>query len=74
MKTVYTLTVHFPSPYGFLTTRTLYFGTLKARTAVLDEVLAKGFKHSTNIEHVYTEAEGLKSIDIEERFASRVAA
>lgn len=69
MKTVYTICIHIPTTFGTVTRRTMYFGTIKARAAVIEAARAKGYNISTNIEHVYTEAEGLKSLQIEETFA-----
>lgn len=71
MKTTYTITIDFPvAGTHAATRRTLYFGSIKAREAVIEMARAQGYKFSTNIEHVYTEAEGIKSFEIEERFAA----
>lgn len=74
MKTVYTITIDIPNRAGLLSRRTMYFGTVKARAAVMDDARAKGYKFSTNIEHVYTEAEALKAVEIEERWRPYCAA
>jgi len=69
MRTVYTITIEFPvAGIHAATRRTLYFGSVKSRQAVIEMARAQGYKFSTNIEHVYTEAEGVKSFEIEERF------
>jgi hypothetical protein len=48
----------------------MYFGKLKDRVAMMHECNLRGLTFKTNVEHVYTEAEGLKAIDIEARFAA----
>lgn len=70
MKTIYTLTVDIPNKAGVLSRRTMYFGKLKDRQEVYDHVRAKGYRVSTNIEHVYTPKEGVDAVCVEERFFS----
>lgn len=75
MKTIYTITIKFPMAHaGLVYQRTLYFAKLKERVAMMDECERRGLVFSTNIEHVYTEAEGLKAIEVEARYAKGNAA